>query len=49
MTGRGAADEERELVAAYGPYYRVARAFVRVISQPEPMDSASATACTPRR
>jgi geranylgeranyl reductase family protein len=40
MTGAGAAaldDYERELNAAYGPYYRVARAFVHLISHPEAM------------
>ena len=28
------ADYDRQLTAAYGPYYRVARAFVHLISQP---------------
>jgi geranylgeranyl reductase family protein len=40
MTGAGASaldDYERELDAAYGPYYRVARAFVHLISHPEAM------------
>ncbi len=40
MTGRGAAaleDYERELNAAYGPYYKVARTFVHLISHPEAM------------
>jgi geranylgeranyl reductase family protein len=40
LTGEGAealADYERELVAAYGPYYKVARAFVHLISHPEAM------------
>ena len=40
MTGAGASaldDYERELNAAYGPYYRVARAFVHLISHPEAM------------
>ncbi|HEY1652449.1 MAG TPA: geranylgeranyl reductase family protein [Acidimicrobiales bacterium] len=40
MTGAGsrALDEyDRELTAAYGPYYKVARAFVHLISHPEAM------------
>jgi geranylgeranyl reductase family protein len=40
MTGEGAQalrDYERQLEAAYGPYYKVARAFVRLISNPEAM------------
>ena len=40
LTGEGAealADYERELTAAYGPYYKVARAFVHLISHPEAM------------
>ncbi len=40
MTGEGAAaleDYERELNAAYGPYYKVARTFVHLISHPEAM------------
>jgi menaquinone-9 beta-reductase len=31
------ADYDRELTAAYGPYYKVARAFVHLISHPEAM------------
>ena len=34
---RHSADYERELTAAYGPYYKVARAFVHLISHPEAM------------
>jgi len=40
LTGEGTealADYERELGAAYGPYYKVARAFVHLISHPEAM------------
>ena len=40
LTGEGGealADYERELIAAYGPYYKVARAFVHLISHPEAM------------
>jgi flavin-dependent dehydrogenase len=40
MTGAGAAaleDYERKLNAAYGPYYKVARTFVHLISHPEAM------------
>ncbi len=40
LTGEGASaleDYERELDAAYGPYYKVARAFVHLISHPEAM------------
>ena len=40
MTGAGSRaldDYERELNAAYGPYYKVARAFVHLISHPEAM------------
>jgi geranylgeranyl reductase family protein len=40
LTGEGAralADYDRELTAAYGPYYKVARAFVHLISHPEAM------------
>ena len=40
MTGAGPSaidDYERELNAAYGPYYKVARAFVHLISHPEAM------------
>jgi menaquinone-9 beta-reductase len=34
---RALADYERELDAAYGPYFKVARAFVHLISNPEAM------------
>jgi flavin-dependent dehydrogenase len=40
LTDRGPAalnDYDRQLQAAYGPYYKVARAFVRLISNPEAM------------
>jgi flavin-dependent dehydrogenase len=40
LTGAGTAaltDYDRELTAAYGPYYKVARAFVHLISHPEAM------------
>ncbi|HWE67737.1 MAG TPA: geranylgeranyl reductase family protein [Acidimicrobiales bacterium] len=40
LTGGGTAaltDYERQLEAAYGPYYKVARAFVRLISNPQAM------------
>ena len=40
LTGAGAsalAEYDRELTAAYGPYYKVARAFVHLISNPEAM------------
>jgi geranylgeranyl reductase family protein len=40
LTGEGGealVDYERELIAAYGPYYKVARAFVHLISHPEAM------------
>jgi geranylgeranyl reductase family protein len=40
MTGAGEQalrDYDRELTAAYGPYYKVARAFVHLISHPEAM------------
>ena len=40
LTGEGASalsDYDRELTAAYGPYYKVARAFVHLISNPEAM------------
>jgi geranylgeranyl reductase family protein len=40
LTGQGAGalrDYDRQLQAAYGPYYKVARAFVRMISNPEAM------------
>ncbi len=40
LTGEGGealADYERELIAAYGPYYKVGRAFVHLISHPEAM------------
>ena len=40
LTGEGAqalTDYDRELTAAYGPYYKVARAFVHLISHPEAM------------
>jgi geranylgeranyl reductase family protein len=40
LTGEGTAallDYERELHAAYGPYFKVARAFVHMISHPEAM------------
>ncbi len=40
LTGEGPPaleDYERELDAAYGPYYKVARAFVHLISHPEAM------------
>ena len=40
LTGEGTEallDYERELNAAYGPYYKVARAFVHMISHPEAM------------
>jgi geranylgeranyl reductase family protein len=40
LTGEGAqalADYDRELTAAYGSYYKVARAFVHLISHPEAM------------
>jgi geranylgeranyl reductase family protein len=40
LTGGGTAavsDYERQLEAAYGPYYKVARAFVRMISNPQAM------------
>jgi menaquinone-9 beta-reductase len=40
LTGAGAgalSDYDRQLVAAYGPYYKVARAFVRLISNPQAM------------
>ena len=31
------ADYDRQIEAAYGPYYKVARAFVRMISNPQAM------------
>ncbi len=34
---RALEDYDRELTAAYGPYYKVARAFVRLISNPQAM------------
>ena len=40
LTGEGTealADYERELTAAYGPYYKVGRAFVHLIAHPEAM------------
>ena len=40
LTGEGTqalADYDRELTAAYGPYFKVARAFVHLISHPEAM------------
>ena len=40
MTGAGSralAEYDRELTAAYGPYYKVARAFVHLISHPDAM------------
>ena len=40
LSGEGSsalADYDRQLTAAYGPYYRVARAFVHVISNPDAM------------
>jgi len=40
LTGEGApalAAYDRELTAAYGPYFKVARAFVHLISNPEAM------------
>ena len=40
LTGQGdraLTDYDRQLDAAYGPYYKVARAFVRLISNPEAM------------
>jgi geranylgeranyl reductase family protein len=40
LSGEGAAalaDYDRQLTAAYGPYYRVARAFVQLIANPEAM------------
>ena len=40
MTGAGSralVEYDRELTAAYGPYYKVARAFVHLISHPEAM------------
>ena len=40
LTGEGEralTDYDRELTAAYGPYYKVARAFVHLISNPEAM------------
>jgi menaquinone-9 beta-reductase len=40
LSGEGAdalQDYDRQLQAAYGPYYKVARAFVRMISNPETM------------
>ena len=40
LTGEGAralTDYDRELTAAYGPYFKVARAFVHLISNPEAM------------
>jgi geranylgeranyl reductase family protein len=40
LTGAGGAalkDYDRELTAAYGPYFKVARAFVHLISHPEAM------------
>ena len=40
LTGEGGealADYDRQLDAAYGPYYKVARAFVHMISNPEAM------------
>jgi len=40
LSGEGAqalSDYDRQLQAAYGPYYKVARAFVRMISNPETM------------
>jgi geranylgeranyl reductase family protein len=40
LTGEGntaLADYDRELTAAYGPYFKVARAFVHLISHPEAM------------
>jgi len=35
--GRALTDYDRELTAAYGPYFKVARAFVHLISNPEAM------------
>jgi flavin-dependent dehydrogenase len=40
LTGAGGAalqEYDRELTAAYGPYFKVARAFVHLISHPEAM------------
>ena len=40
LTGEGEAaltEYDRELTAAYGPYFKVARAFVHLISHPEAM------------
>jgi len=40
LSGEGAgalSDYDRQLQAAYGPYYKVARAFVRMISNPQTM------------
>jgi menaquinone-9 beta-reductase len=40
LTGQGPAalaDYDRQLVSAYGPYYKVARAFVHLISNPQAM------------
>ena len=40
LTGEGETallDYDRELTAAYGPYFKVARAFVHLISHPEAM------------
>ena len=40
MTGAGSralVEYDRELTAAYGPYYKVARAFVHLISHPDAM------------
>jgi hypothetical protein len=40
LTGEGEralTDYDRELTAAYGPYFKVARAFVHLISNPEAM------------
>jgi flavin-dependent dehydrogenase len=34
---RALAEYDRQIEAAYGPYYKVARAFVRMISNPEAM------------
>jgi flavin-dependent dehydrogenase len=35
--GQALTDYDRQLVAAYGPYFKVARAFVRLISNPQAM------------
>ena len=51
LTGGGTAGPAPTTTAqlddAYGAYYKVARAFVHLISNPRPCGSASASACAP--